>query len=714
MARRSRQFSNDFSLGELDRQFWRRGDTEPLDVGAAEMTNVVLRAGGGFARRPGSEARVYAAATDSRLFYYRGVDGPAIFVFRNGAVDVYADQASAVVSSLQTLSSAPWTTAMLPDLVFESSRQYSRDRVYVYHPEMPVQELVRAADGTWSRAAFAFAPLPSAGIAQPYFRFAAPDVTLAPSGAIGTVNIVFSHDFLEAGHVGARLRYLLSAELEVVTVVDAQNGTAIWRQSPNQTVTLTVTAAESAGFAVGEVIIGDTSERRGIIGAKTSTSLTVTMLNSRQGFEVLDAAIEKIVGPRGSAKPSDQVSVVTPASTSIWDEQLISPVRGYPATGAIHRGRHFLGGFPQAPSLIAASAVGDYTNYDVGIDVGEGAADAIVELLGNDPNVSVRHFVSAEQLIVLTDSAVYYVPEGGENPITPTSIAFLEVGPEGASKVAPALTTEGVLFIHSDTQRLMLVAPTGNVRRSWSVLDLSEQASHMLTAPTRLASANGLDGAPERYIMVLQADGSIAVAMARRGADRIGFVRWLHGRGVWNDLVADGDRVFASVAQQDVAILSRFSTSRIIDDADSYTANNPNRSDMNSDAAQNGAVIASGVVSVSGAIPGTGPGAGRIIGSDFAVKVKPLPPFLGRAGVKLMKISRYWLEVLDSGSLRVSGTQFSPALTGAMLDGPGAVRSRLCEGITMQFSTEPMLEIEQRLGEGAALDVRSLTFEVAY
>lgn len=703
---RSRQFAADWSAGAVDPQFFRRGDVEQLAVGARTLKNVVLKSGGGFKRRPGSQAKAALTDVGRKHVLYRSGTTTEDLLFSDGVMAVYGADGTLE----QTVSGCPWDANQALELHVTTSQIGRRNLVFVFHPDLAPQEFERASDGTWSRASFAFQSGINDTVLQPYYRFEPPGVTMDVQNYSGTsVNIQFSEGFLTSDHVGTRFRYVQASEIEIVSVTDASNAVGSIKQRLYPTVKLTITSAESVGFVAGQIIEGDVSNRQARIVSVSTTEIVAIMLDSLQRFEVIDSAIEKIVGPTGSCEPSAQATATFPASTSIWDEQLVSAARGYPSTGVVHRNRLFLGGFSQAPNLVAASTAGDPKNFNIG----DAATDGFVEPLGNDPYAAIRHFVSAEQLLILTDRSAHYVPEGGEAPLTPTSVAFLSIGPEGSSLVEPVLATEGAMFIHEDTGRLMAITPTGNVRRSWEIVDLSETAPHLLGPAKQIALSNGLDGDPERYVLVLLEDGTITTASYRRGGEKFGFFQWERGQGDFQTIVAEGDTVRFTATAGSGQFLSEMSFDALIDDELDYSAADTDRNSLASHVVKNRQVIASGTVS-AGEVPGKSPASGLTFGHDFEVIAETLPPYLGRVGVKKMRIVRYGAEVIDTGLVRVGGKLHDATLTNGEIVDAGVVRSRLCSGFCLGWSIEPTLQIKQDIGSGARLEVRSLTFEVGY
>lgn len=703
----SQRHTVDWSGGQMDTQFLRRADVEQLANGAKRLKNVLLQSGGGFMRRPGSSLLAALSGEDAdRVWIFRARDYIEYLVFGDERLRVFSASGTALIS----LSPMPWSAAQAKELSIVQVKNGQRDQVYLYHPDLAPRVLTRTGSGSWSIAAFSFAAGVNGRTLQPYYRYEEPGVTVTLGARTGTTTATFSQGFLTSDHEGVKFRYALANEFTIDTVNSATSADVTINQTLFPTVNLTVTSGEAATFAVGQVVQGDVSDRQARVTGISGTTLTVLMLDSLALFEVIGSAIEKIVGPTGSAQPSAQSVASSPAATALWDEALVSAARGYPSTGIIHRSRHFFAGLPAVPSLLAASAVGDYDNFDVG----EAAStDAIVELLGADPYAQIKHLVSAEQLLIWTDRSVHYVPEGGEAPITPTTISFLEIGPEGCADAPPVLATEGAMFIHADTGRLMVCAPTGNVRRSWQILDLSETAPSLFGTTVALAVANGLDGRPERYVMALQDDGSITVGLYRRGGEQFGYVQWERGRGEWTWLDARGDLVCAISSYGDRFVLSEFKLTALVDDEGSYAAADGGRNGEIAEAVQDFQVIGSGTVA-SGEVPGVDPASGLTIGIDFDVTAETLPPSLGRRGVKKARIPRYYLDLIDSGTVRVEDRTFdAPFLTDGFAE-PGYTRSRVERGSTLGWSNEPTLTISQTAGQGCALEVRALTFEVAY
>lgn len=705
MARR-RDFRTNFDFGELSEDYLRRADTETLRRACRRFRNAFLISAGGFIRRPGTQELAVIDPGTPRIYPYKGRDGLEIFVLTPERLDVYDPDGT---KTRTFTTGIPWTADHLDSLVIEADA----DKVYVYHQAFQTRVFTKHPDALWARSSFTFLSGAGSEILQPYYRFGDKSVTMDVAAYTGTgVDVAFSDDVLTADHVGARFRYMLSNEIEITAVTDGQNGECTIHSRLYPTVNITVSS--STGFKVGHAVQTELDELSGVVAAISGSTVTVVMDDGYDIPEIPSSGDPNaLIGPETKQDISAASSAGTPAAVSIWDEQMISAARGYPGTGAIHRGRHFLAGFPEAPDAIAASAIGSPNEFFTGGGTLTDA-DGFIETLGNEPNSEIRHFMSAEQLIVFTDRGVYYVPESGDNPITPASITFLRIGPEGASVVQPALASEGILFIDENANRLLAVVPTGNVRQSWAVVELSELSYELIGEAKRLTIANGLDGRSERVVFILNADGTITTVMYRRGSEVTGWGIWSRGRGDWKDIVSDEDDVFITANVDGEDRLCKFSFAAVADDETSYESAIARRSESQSVVIENRSAIGFGFLDETGALPGVATDEGKTAGIDFALEVEPAPPINENIGWQRQRIVSGRVDVLDTGAFRVNDQLFWPYQGGDDLSEVGKVRSRTERVFALGWSDGPGLKVQQSVGEAALLEVRAITMEVAY
>jgi len=172
-----RQFYTNFTSGELTPLLSSRIDSGAYKNGTKKLRNFRMLSQGGIRRRGGFK---YLQELDDNAkqveSYIYDEDEAYILIFTNTKLEVV--DASDPTSIVQTISSCPWTTAMIGELKVSQSG----DTMIVVHPDMAMQKLNRTAADTFSRTAYAF-DTADGYVHQPYYKFAAADVTITPTNA---------------------------------------------------------------------------------------------------------------------------------------------------------------------------------------------------------------------------------------------------------------------------------------------------------------------------------------------------------------------------------------------------------------------------------------------------------------------------------------------------------------------------------------------------
>lgn len=698
MARRY-IFANSMSSGEVAPEYVMRTDLQLRGEAAQTLRNCLLMAGGGFRRRPGTDF-LASLTSDARLETIgTGEDDALILVFADQRFEA-RNLDGTLVQAITT--SVPWTAADVATMQVA----VEDDRVVVVSSAFAPRILTRAANGTWSIDVFAFAAGINGALLQPYYRFVPPGVSLSVSAYSGTgVSLTTSASFFEAGHVGARIRYT-GVEIQITAVTNAT--TAVGNVIGSLYPTVNVTVGSTSGFLPGQVVSGNDTQIEGVAVSITSGAVLVVQLTG--GYTPFDSA-EDLVGPTAKSTISSVSTAASPAATVEWDEQLISAVRGYPTVCAFHRNRLLFGGFAQAQNVMAASSVEDITDFDVGTGLD---GDAIVESVTRDTSLGLRHFGSTEQLLILSEAGPYYVPEQVAAPLSPTNYEILKIGPEAAADPAPVLVAEGLAFAERKSGRIMVAVPTGNVRRSWEIADLSELAFHLMGTPKEMELwPAGTDS--DRQLLVLRSDGKIAVMSYRRGQNVTGWGLW-DTDGEWRSLVvANGD--LYCVARRTIAGVTRHWLEKF-----SLDAWGDAMFDLD-DPEDTAAIYGEHEVSVwdsdswlgdyemtePGVLIGMDPEYGALrVGLDFTLTARPVPPIDPERGVRdRLKITRVDVEVIDSTGFRVDGEDAAGwnADIGGSVKSSGVRRYR-----PMGRGRDKTITLEQL--HGGPLKVRAITMEV--
>lgn len=193
---RIREIKTTFTAGEVSPDLLGRGDLRAYDNGALKLRNVFINPTGGVTRRAGL-SYIDSAAGEGRLIAFEfNVEQTYLLVFTDTQIDIYAGGVK------ETTIVSPWTMAQIPQLVWTQSA----DTLLLTHPDVSPKRLTRSAGGVWSLEEWSFFADKNI-IQQPYYKFAASDVTLAPSATSGAITLTASSAVFDVGHENTRLRF---------------------------------------------------------------------------------------------------------------------------------------------------------------------------------------------------------------------------------------------------------------------------------------------------------------------------------------------------------------------------------------------------------------------------------------------------------------------------------------------------------------------------
>ncbi|WP_343829200.1 hypothetical protein [Brevundimonas olei] len=675
-----------------------RTDLQARNEGARRFRNALLLAGGGFRRRWGTVDLSGMVGVGRLETYGIGEGDERLLIFGPGRFQVRNLDGS-VVQSLT--SNVPWVESDLNDM-----QVAIEDGKIVVASNSFWPRLLTLNAGVWSIDELPFSDGLNGAKLQPYWRFADRGVSLAPSGYSGSITVTTSADLFTAQHVGSRIRYTgIEIRITAVTNATTATGSVVGSLKP----TLSVTVGSTAGFSIGQEVQGKDTQIRGVVAAVSGGVLTIQMLD---GFTPFDTS-EKLVGPTAETSITAIATAPVPASTTDWDEALISSARGYPGACALHRNRLLLGDFPSVQNVMAASATGDIQDFSTGTGL---ESDAIIERVGRETSLGLRHFGSTEQLLMFTEAGPYYVPEQVAAPLSPTNFELLKIGPESAASPQPLLVAEGMAFVERDSGRLMICIPTGNVRRSWEIADLSELAFHLMGDPIEIELVSaGTES--DRLVTLLRSDGQIAPLSYRRSAQFSGWGLW-STKGKWRSLVVAGGRLFV-VAERTLGSTTYYRLEVFDPNAwadgmmslPSRTTPVPLYANSTVGVWVGPSKIGEYPVNAAGVIQGLDDSFGAIrVGLDFPVTVETMPPIDQQRGLRPnMKITRADVDAVESVGFKVEGRDPSgwsgATVGGAVLPTTGVRRFR-----PLGRRKYPTITITQDVG--GPLEIRSITMEV--
>ncbi|PZQ99208.1 MAG: hypothetical protein DI533_00425 [Cereibacter sphaeroides] len=369
-------------------------------------------------------------------------------------------------------------------------------------------------DGTWSLDPFSFAEAAGSEIAQPYWSFRG-DVQIQPSALGGTVTITATLPIWSAGYVGQRIRYggreIQIASYSSPTVV---TGNVISSLPPSYRITV----ASGASFRLGDTILGADTDFEGIVLGISGNNLSVATLSFFDGPDVN----ELVSGQSGGSKVTAKVQIA-PLASPIWDEPLFSPVRGYARAGASAGGRLFLVDHPLIPDMVCAASTRDVTDFRVGA----ADDDAIVRQCG-DNAPRFLHAINAGDLLLLSDSGIYYLSIRDGGILTPSTFNPILFDARASSPVRPAAVKDGVVFVEASGEEIAAATLSGTVNLKWTVRTISTYHAHLIKSPTKLCGTSKYSKQPEKYLFVVNGDGTLAAVswLADFNPEGVGFLPW--------------------------------------------------------------------------------------------------------------------------------------------------------------------------------------------
>lgn len=475
----------DFRMLEVREDLLERDDMEVRQISLKTARNVRSRFTGALDARAGSVFYRTLPASALAPIEITPADGLtyALILHDNGLM-VINDRASVVYEE----TVAPWSKAA--DLWV----QPLRETTLIGDSATGIRKLVYSG-GSWSFAPWSFDESFGGELAQPYWVFNK-GVTLRPSARSGQITVTASSPVFKAGYVGLRLRYG-QREIAINGYVSPTvlQGEVVTELPPS----FDVTVEDGSEFRVGESVVGQDTNYQGQIVAISGNVLSVVTLAYFDGPEV----DEKLVGPNASSKVTG-VDEIDPLASVVWDEPMMSAVRGWPRAAASASGRLILLDFPQIPDGIAVSSARSRFDFRVGIE----DDDAIARQIGDDAP-RFLHAVAIGDLLLFSDRGCYLVNLRDNGVLTPSTFNAVIYDRRGCSSIAPVQVNDGVVFVEANGQTVSAAVLSGNVYLKWTVLPITEMHNHLVRSPVALCGPSLTTAEPEKLVFIINSDGTM-------------------------------------------------------------------------------------------------------------------------------------------------------------------------------------------------------------
>ncbi|MEM6902164.1 MAG: hypothetical protein AAF556_02855 [Pseudomonadota bacterium] len=190
------QTKTNFTAGEVSPELLGRGDLRAYENGASNLTNLFIHPTGGVTRRAGLYHLSQVAGAGRLVPFEFNTEQTYLLVFTDMRVTVFRDGVE------RAAFDTDWTLAQLDQIAWTQSA----DTLLVSHPDLPPKLILRNGDTDWSLEDWPFVEEEDGASREPFYRYAAPDVTLTPSATSGSITLTASADVFTPDHEGARLR----------------------------------------------------------------------------------------------------------------------------------------------------------------------------------------------------------------------------------------------------------------------------------------------------------------------------------------------------------------------------------------------------------------------------------------------------------------------------------------------------------------------------
>lgn len=491
-----------FLLGSVREGFLEADDLDIRQMSCRQAENMRVTATRGMRSRPGlvwvrdgSDAYdlVEVRPETGLIFGVLIEQGSAKVITESGDVDF-------------VIASAPWSS---PEDVWVET---FREKTIIGGP-FGLYELTYD-NGSWSFDQFAFDTASGGDVAQPYWSFVK-DTTIQPSATTGSITITASKALWTPAYVGMKIRYG-QQEIEVTSYVSPTvvNGLVSGILPPS----FRIEVSKTKGMRTGDVVVASDTNFQGVIVGISGLEIDVVTTSFFDGPDTP----EPISTPSVTAEVVSKTEI-SPLPSFIWDEPVMSEVRGYPRAGASAGGRLTLVDFPLVPDLICMSSSRSVNDFEAGAR----DDDAIVRTTG-DNSPRFMHVVNAGDLLLFSDRGLYYISIRDGGILTPQNFKAVLFDKRSSSPVRPVAVDDGVVFVEASGEAIAACLLDGNIYLKWSVRTISTYHNHLIKSPIKLCGPSLFSESPEKYMFVVNNDGTIAALswFSDFAADSVGFIQW--------------------------------------------------------------------------------------------------------------------------------------------------------------------------------------------
>ena len=239
----------------------------------------------------------------------------------------------------------------------------------------------------------------------------------------------------------------------------------------------------------------------------------------------------------------------TAAASGAWTyitgyENVISNTRGWPSTGTFYGGRLWVGGLKQRPQTVLGSNVGDFFNFDLGLQRDDEGIDITID---DDQVNAIRHIFPGQNLQIFTTGGEYFFPQELGDPLTPKNTYFKPASNYGSSRNRPVTVDGATLFLDKNGKVLRQFLYS-NDARTYEAPNISLLSSHLIVSPVSMSIRRSTSDEDAAYNFIVNSDGTVAVQNTLREQE-INAFSLFQTAGNFEDVAVVGDDVYFEVSR---------------------------------------------------------------------------------------------------------------------------------------------------------------------
>jgi hypothetical protein len=542
----------DFTGGQINDAALRRNDLPAYKTGGEIVQNWRALATGQIIQRPGRSVVHYTNAR--RGEYFRVSTGQEFIIrFGDNSVQIY-DLLGNFISGKIDANRLIWTNNTVDNIVWSTAS----DNIIICYRDpttgktiLPYCLFWNRTTLSWSYNDFAF-DVSGNVIQQPFYRRASLGVTLAYYATTGdnvkitAANVPVGETVFTPNMVGQYIS-VVGQQCKINKYIDARNiEVDIIERLPD---CVAIFCDDVQNFFPGQICSTTNSNVKMEVGSVDLQKKCVIGVMCNQLIFNANlfptATSDYLVGPNGQAKLTNTPAFSAAGSPTLqWAEAFMSPLNGYPASVSYDRDRVCFTNFEQAQNAILWSTIGNPFGFWVDSiaaknnpAAGSNDNSAIFELIAGCPQI--YHVLGWQQgQFIFTFRGVYFLPVSAQTPLAPAKLFFEKIADDGISNIRPVTIQDAILFVNQGLNRVGAIRATGSLTRPFLAIDVADLHYDLFNNPVFLAVTTGDGQRPERYVYVVNADGTCVVGKAAFGGEGqpmfVGWAPWTSkGKTEW-------------------------------------------------------------------------------------------------------------------------------------------------------------------------------------